>query len=251
MIKLKHVVFSAIVFASFNSFAITRIDINRGTVDPIPIAIPDFTADTSHERVIGRQMAEVIANDLESSGLFRPISADAFIEDIKDGKNSTPNFASWRQIKATALSVGAINIRGKELEVNFRLWDVYAGTQIAGRAYGTVEANWRRISHMIADEIYKKLTGEDGYFDTRLVYVSESGPFQNRVKRLAVMDFDGANHKFLTNGKSMALTPRFSPAAHQILYMSYAGKVPKVYIRDIETGRERLLGNFPGMSFAP
>lgn len=250
MNKIKFIL-AMLLINPITASAITTIDITRGNAEPIPVAIPFFTGDTSQEKQIGRQMSELIASDLESTGLFRAIPHEAFIENIKDGKNTTPNFASWRQIKATALSTGGLNVSGKNLDVSFRLWDVYVGSQIAGRAYATVESNWRRISHMIADEIYKKLTGEEGYFDTRIVYVSESGPYNMRNKRLAIMDYDGANHKFLTSGKHMALTPRFSPAAHQVLYMSYAGKVPKVYLRDIESGRERLLGNFPGMSFAP
>ncbi|MBN8827160.1 MAG: Tol-Pal system protein TolB [Sphingobacteriia bacterium] len=239
------------VFMSTQALAITKIEINRGNVDPMPIAIPDFTGNNFQEKELGNNMAQVIANDLESSGLFRAIPPNAFIEYIKDGKNTVPNFASWRQVNATALSIGAIEKNGNQIEVNFRLWDVYAGAQIAGRSYNTVDSNWRRIAHMIADEIYKRLTGEDGFFDSRIVYVAESGPGTKRIKRLAVMDYDGANHKFLTSGKNLVLTPRFSPAAHHILYMSYARKIPKVFIRDLETGRERLLGDFPGMSFAP
>ena len=137
------------------------------------------------------------------------------------------------------------------LRVEFRLWDVYAENQLKGQSFTTTKDNWRRVAHVIADAIYERLTGEKGYFDTRIVYVSETGPATKRVKRLAIMDQDGENHKFLTSGAAMALTPRFSPNLQKVTYMSYAGSMPKVYILDIETGRQELLGSFPGMTFAP
>ena len=137
------------------------------------------------------------------------------------------------------------------LRVEFRLWDVYAENQLKGQSFTTTKDNWRRVAHVIADAIYERLTGEKGYFDTRIVYVSETGPATKRGKRLAIMDQDGENHKFLTSGAAMALTPRFSPNLQKVTYMSYAGSMPKVYILDIETGRQELLGSFPGMTFAP
>lgn len=228
--------------------AVLKIDINQGKVEPMPIALTEFGSNLPGS-ANAANIAGVINADLESSGLFRSINRAAFIEAISG--NALPTFANWRQINATALLTGTIREQGGKMDVTFRLWDVYGGQQIAGKSYSTNAANWRRIAHMISDEIYTRLTGEKGYFDTRVVYVAESGAGKNRVKRLAIMDQDGANHKFLTDGSSMVLTPRFSPTSQKVIYMSFKGKSPKVYLRDIETGRETLIGNFNGMSFAP
>lgn len=226
--------------------ALLKIDITRGNVDPVPIALPDLPGSS-----LGGEIMEVVSADLERSGLFRPISPDSFIEQITEQTN-LPRFGDWRRINAAALVTGVVATEsGDKVRVSFRLWDVYAEQQVAGKEYNTFRSNWRRIAHIISDEIYKRLTGESGYFDSRIVYVSESGPGLKRIKRLAIMDQDGANHKYLTSGDSLVLTPRFSPTSQEILYMSYAGKEPRVYLRDLQTGREESLGSFEGMSFAP
>ena len=137
------------------------------------------------------------------------------------------------------------------LKVEFRLWDVFGGSQMTGLAYFTAPNNWRRVAHIIADEVYKRITGESGYFDTRVVYISESGPAKRRIKRLSIMDQDGANHRFLTDGGALVLTPRFSPTAQEITYLSYIDGRPRVYLRNLETGQRENLGDFPGMTFAP
>jgi len=223
-----------------------KIDITKGNVAPLPIAVPDFAGDTQ----LGQDIADVVAADLERSGLFKPIDKSAFIEKI-DTQTATPRFADWRQVGAQGLVTGVISTQGEHLKVSFRLWDVTGEQQAAGKEYNSFKNNWRRIAHIIADEIYSRLTGETGYFDSRIVYVAESGPLQRRVKRLAIMDQDGENHKFLTDGRYMALTPRFSPKSQEIIYLSFAGKKPRVFLRDLQTGREESLGSFDGMSFAP
>lgn len=228
------------------SYAQLKVDITRGTSEPLPIAIPDLVGGTA----FGGDIARVVAGDLQRSGLFRAVNQAAFIEQITSD-SAIPTFASWRQISTQALITGSVTQKGDRLRVAFRLWDIYGEKQIAGKEYNTYASNWRRIAHIMADEIYKHLTGEDGYFDSRIVYVAESGPKKQRVKRLAIMDQDGENHKFLTNGKDLVLTPRFSPNSQEILYMSYAGQSPRVYLRDLQTGREESLGKFDGMSFAP
>jgi TolB protein len=224
-----------------------KIDITRGNIDPLPVAVTPLTGDAD----VGQRITEVIAADLERSGLFRPIAQSAFIERIANG-DQVPRFADWRQINAQAIVSGSVTPIGADrLRVSFRLWDVLAEQQIAGKEYNTFARNWRRIGHLIADEIYKRLTGETGYFDSRIVYVSETGPATRKIKRLAIMDQDGENNKFLTDGRALVLTPRFSPNTQEILYMSYAGKQPRVFLRDLQTGREEMLGRFEGMSFAP
>lgn len=226
-----------------------QVDINRGKIEPMPIAVPPFSGGGEAGQV-GAEMAGVVANDLKSSGLFRPLDARSFIQNVSTGE--APRFGDWRLINAQALVTGTVQPQGDgKLRVEFRLWDVYAEQQLAGFAYTTTRQNWRRIAHIIADEIYKRITGEDGYFDTRIVYIAESGPVQKRVKRLAIMDQDGANHQYLTDGKALVLTPRFSPSAQQITYLSYAAGTPRVYLFSIDTGRQESVGDFPGMTFAP
>jgi len=225
--------------------AVLHVDITKGNIEPMPIALPDLAGSETGTQIMG-----VVSADLERSGLFKPIKQDAFIEQITP-QTVTPQFASWRQINAQALVTGTAIENGDKVKVSFRLWDVYGEEQIAGKEYNTSKSNWRRISHIIADEIYKRLTGESGYFDSRIVYISESGPETQRVKRLAIMDQDGENHKYLSDGRFLVLTPRFSPNLQQILYLSYAGKQPRVFLRDLQSGREESLGTFEGMSFAP
>lgn len=228
-----------------------KIDITKGNVDPLPIAVTELTSTDASGASLGRQITAVVSADLERSGLFRPISSQAFIERITSG-DAVPRFADWRQINAQAIVTGSVTPVGDKLRVSFRLWDSLSEQQVAGKEFNTYASNWRRISHLISDEIYKRLTGEQGYFDTRIVYVSESGPATKRVKRLAIMDQDGENHKYLTDGNVLVLTPRFSPNTQEILYLSYAGRQPRVFLRDLQTGREEVLGgNFDGISFAP
>ena len=233
-----------------------QVDINRPHMEPMPIAIPDFFGNSPTGKQAGQQIAGVIAADLERSGLFKPINKAAFIgaEDQTRiaASGAQPTFANWRAINAQALVTGSSE-PGEDgrLRVEFRLWDVFGGSQMIGFRYDTPPANWRRIAHIVADAIYKRITGEDGYFDTRIVYVAESGPANARVKRLAIMDQDGANHQFLTDGRALVLTPRFSPTAQEITYMAYVGGTPRVMIYNIDTGQQEVLGDFPGMTFAP
>lgn len=233
-----------------------EIDITRGNVQPLPIAIAslvgseqEMTASGS-VRQIGAQIAQVITADLERSGLFSAIDPRAFI----NAGNSTaaPQFANWRAVGAQALVTGIAELEEDgRVRVEFRLWDVLGGTQMTGLRYYTAPRNWRRIAHLISDAIYKRLTGEDGYFDTRIVYISESGPYLDRIKRLAIMDQDGYNHKFLTDGSYMILNPRFSPTSQEITYLSYYNDTPRVYLFNIDTGRSEMLGEFDGMTFSP
>lgn len=228
-----------------------RIDITQGHVAPLPIAVTVFYGQAGDDAQSGRDIADVVSADLERSGLFKPIDRKAFIQ-TPDSLRVAPRFGDWRVINAQALVSGATEKQPDgRLKVEFRLWDVYAEQQMIGLAYFTAPQNWRRIAHIIADAIYKRLTGEEGYFDTRIVYVAESGPLNRRVKRLAIMDQDGANHRFLTDGRTLVLTPRFSPTTQEITYLSYFQNRPRVYIYNINTGQQEVVGDFPGMTFAP
>jgi TolB protein len=240
-----------LVHASAPVRAELRIDITSGKVEPLPIAIPAFAGGAPNESQAGQELAAVVSADLEHSGLFRPLDPHSFIQNISLADDQ-PRFGDWRQINAQALVTGSVKTQGDgRLRVEFRLWDVFAEQQLTGYGYTTTQQNWRRIAHIIADEVYKRITGEEGYFDTRIVYVSESGPAEKRIKRLALMDQDGANNRFLTDGRALVLTPRFSPTAQEITYLSYANGAPRVYLFNIDTGQQEVVGDFPGMTFAP
>ena len=249
--KAKIFAFFAVLLFAMPVRADLAIDVSGAMRDPMPIALPEMIHDGFFIGQQGKKILKVVEADLERSGLFRILDDDSYIQEFSS-MSQEPEFMDWKAIKAQALVQSAIEeAEGGQLKVSFRLWDVYGESQVTGQSYTTTKDNWRRIAHVIADAIYEHLTGEKGYFDTRIVYVSESGPATRRVKRLAIMDQDGENHKFLTNGTAMALTPRFSPNLQKITYMSYANNSPRVYLLDIETGQQMLLGNFPGMTFAP
>jgi TolB protein len=244
-------VLAAFAAAPLPASAALQVDVNQGNVQPLPIAIPDFVAGGPNDAQAGANIAGVVRADLERSGLFRPLDPKGFVEHITN-INAVPNFASWRSINAQGLVSGQVTQQPDgRLRVDFRLWDVSAESQMAGMQFFTTPENWRRIAHMVSDAIYERITGDKGYFDTRIVFVSESGPALKRVKRLAIMDEDGANPIFLTNGSYMVLTPRFNPTAQMIAFMSYIGGKPRIYLFDIETGKTEMLGNFPNMTFSP
>ncbi len=251
---MKYRLFFAVLVLTLSmqsAYALVSIDITRGNVDPLPVALPYLAGSDESAKSLGQAISEVIEKDLESSGLFKSINRKAFIQEILN-KETMPNFPDWRQINAAALVTGGVTVTGAdEFKTEFRVWDVYSQEQIAGKSFTTNNKNWRRIGHLIADEVYKRITGESGYFDSRIVYVSESGLATARSKRLSIMDQDGENHRFLTDGNDLVLTPRFSPTASEVIYMSYISGIPKVYIRNVDTGKTQIVGNFPGMSFAP
>jgi TolB protein len=231
--------------------AVLSIDINRGNPQPMPIALPDFVPGSPGEAEVARNVTAVISANLQRSGLFAPINPQAFTERITNG-DAVPRFADWRVINAQALVTGAIVRQGDgRLQVRFRLWDVFAGNQLDGKQYFSAPDNWRRIAHIISDQIYQTMTGEKGYFDSRIVFVDETGPKDRRVKRLAIMDQDGFGVRYLTRGDDLVLTPRFNPSTQEITYMSYGQGEPRVYLLNIETGQREIVGNFPGMTFAP
>ena len=230
--------------------AVVELNITQGNIQPMPIAIPDFASDGSIDAKSAQEISYVVSNDLKSSGLFLPIDPAAFIEKGLDVARA-PRFEDWRPINAQALVVGRIGNSDGKLRAEFRLWDVLSGKQLAGEQFFTRVREARRVGHIIADVIYERITGEKGYFDTRVVFVDESGPKDKRVKRLAIMDQDGHNVRLLTTGKDLVLTPRFSPSTQEITYMSFAGDDPKVYLLNIETGQKEIVGTFPGMTFAP
>ena len=230
--------------------AVLKLDVTQGNVQPVPIAIPDFIGAQMQEPALGRSVSQIIAANLQRSGLFAPIDQAAYIEKISN-IDALPRFPDWRQINAQALVAGRVTQADGRVAAAFRLWDVFAGQPLEGKQFTTTADNWRRIAHIISDAIYERITGDKGYFDSRIVFVDESGPKERRIKRLALMDQDGANVRYLTRGDELVLTPRFSSTAETITYMSYTQGDPKVYLMNIETGQRETVGNFPGMSFSP
>lgn len=230
--------------------AAVEIDITKGNVDPVTAAVVPFLADNAEEKIYARNLAAVVGQDLVRSGLFTLLPRGAFIERLTT-LNKAPRFADWRVINAQILIQGRVTLNGDRLQVDFRLWDVFTGKHMEGKRYTGLVDGWRRIAHKIADSVYERITGERGYFNTRIVYVAEDGPADNRIKQLAIMDQDGANHHYLTSGGVLVLTPRFSPSYRILAYMSYYKDTPRVYIYDLESGTQEVLGDFPGMTFAP
>jgi TolB protein len=231
--------------------AAVMIDITGGQVEPMPIAVPEFIAGSAEESQVASGITAVITANLGGSGLFRPLPRESFVEQIRDFSQE-PRFGDWRTIQAQALVTGQVTLQPDgRLRAEFRLWDIFAQNQVVGLQFAATPKSWRRIAHKISDAIYKAITGEEGYFDSRVVFVDESGPEDQRVKRLAIMDQDGENMRTLTSGDDLVITPRFSPGSQEITYMSFAGDSPRVYLYNIETRQREMVGVFPTMTFAP
>ena len=248
-----------LILIPIKSYALIEVDITRGNLNPLPVAVSPLSIDKkSNEGFkknikienLGSEISKVVENNLWQSGLFNPLDKNAFLQK-PDIANLKPRFEDWNLIKAQALITGKVSFTDEKLRVEFRLWDVLAGKEMMALAFTTVPSNWRRVGHIITDKVYERLTGEKGYFDTRIIYISEEGPKTNRVKKLAIMDQDGFNNKFLTLGNELVLTPRFSPTNQMVTYLSYFRNLPRVYLLDIETGMQEVVGDFPGMTFAP
>ncbi len=246
---MKYLLIVLLFFPIFSN-AELRIDITQGNMDPIPIAMLNFNTNDEESNEISSNINRVISNNLERSGLFSILPRKLFF-DKSIPFEKKPIFSDWKITTAQGLVHGKLDIKNEKLKIEFRLWDILAQKQMVAQKLTTEKSNWRRIAHVISDIVYQRITGESGYFDSRIVYISESGPKSNRKKRLAIIDQDGANHKFLTDGSYLALTPRFSPAAQEVAYLSYNNKIPRIFILDLNTGNQKVLGDFPGMTFSP
>ena len=255
MKNILFLVFLLIIFSAKNSFALIEIDVTRGNLNPLPVAVSPLHVESNLSEVlkeikVGSEISKIIETNLLRSGLFNPLEKDSFVQK-PDIAHLKPRFEDWKLIKAQALITGKINITNDKLRIEFRLWDILAAKELMALAFTTVPTNWRRVAHIISDKVYKRLTGEEGYFDTRIIYVSEKGPKNKRIKRLAIMDQDGANTKYLTLGNELVLTPRFNPTNQMVTYLSYFRNLPRVYLLNIETGVQEVVGDFAGMTFAP
>ncbi|MCF6271856.1 MAG: Tol-Pal system beta propeller repeat protein TolB [Rhodobacteraceae bacterium] len=230
-----------------------EIDISGGVIEPIPVAVPPFIAETNGAQRLAGDIASVIMADLASTGLFREIPGTAFIGAVTNF-NAQPVFSDWSVVNAQALVTGAVSTGADgRLVVKFRLFDVFAQTPIGdGVQYAGTQENWRRMAHKVADTIYSRITGESGYFDSRIVFIAESGPKNDRRKRIAAMDYDGANLRYLTDDSAIVLAPRFAPNNRDIIYTSYESGLPQVFLLNMDTGRRsQLLDNATNMATAP
>ena len=229
-----------------------RIEITEGVIEPLPFAAPSFVAVNADAQEVGADIASVVAADLVSTGLFRQIQDSAFISGITSF-SSPVEFADWKAINAQALISGQVSTDGNRLVIQFRVYDVFAGQELGnGLQFAGTTDGWRRMAHKVADAVYSRITGETGYFDSRIVFVSERGNKGDRQKGLAIMDYDGANVQLLTDDSSIVLAPRFSPTGDRVLYTSYETGFPRIYLLDVGSASRRVLEQQPGsISFAP
>ncbi len=239
--------------AGFAQSGPLRLEITEGVIEPLPFAIPQFIAENGGAADAAADITRVIAADLRGTGLFRQIPDSAHISTVADF-NAAVRYPDWQAINAQALIIGSVQETGGRLIVRFRLFDVFSqqplgeGLQFVGPPEG-----WRRMAHNVADQVYQRITGESGYFDTRVVFIHEEGPKNARLKRLAIMDYDGANVQFLTDSRALVLAPRFSPQGDSIIYTSYESGFPRVYLMDVATVQRRPLEAIPAgdMTFSP
>ncbi len=229
-----------------------RLELDQGIIEPLPFAVPSFVPDNPAAAQFAQDISRVVAADLTGTGLFREISSDAFISRVSSF-DAPVQFADWKAINAEALVTGAVNVSGNKLTVRFRVWDVFSGQELGnGLQFAGTTDGWRRMAHKVADQVYSRVTGEGAYFDSRVAFVSESGPKDQRLKRLAIMDYDGANVQYLTDSAAIVLAPRFSPTGDRLLYTSYETGQPRIYVLDVDSVRRTELKTQDGtMSFSP
>ena len=230
-----------------------RITITDGVIEPLPFAAPRFIAENPAAAEVAAQISQVVAADLTGTGLFREIPASAFISPVTSFEAPVA-YADWKAINAQALITGAVSAgTDGRINVKFRLYDVFSGAPLGdGLQFGGGQGDWRRMAHKVADQIYARITGESPYFDSRVVYVAESGPKDQRLKRLAIMDYDGANVQYLTDSSTIVLAPRFSPSGDRVLYTSFETGFPRIKLMDLASVSSRALAELQGnMTFAP
>ncbi|MFT4915037.1 MAG: TolB protein [Lentimonas sp.] len=229
-----------------------RLTITDGVIEPLPFAVPSFEAENPEAAQVAADISRLVAGDLTGTGLFREIPSTAFISGATSFMQPVA-YADWRAINAQALIKGAVTVSGQNITVKFRLYDVFSGTELGGglQFAGTL-SGWRRMAHKVSDAAYSRITGEGGYFDSRVVFVAEAGPKDNRAKRLAIMDYDGANVQFLTDSSALVLAPRFSPSGDRVLYTSYESGFPRINVLDVASVGRRQLETAEGeMAFSP
>ncbi|MBA4086284.1 MAG: Tol-Pal system beta propeller repeat protein TolB [Novosphingobium sp.] len=223
------------------------------------IAIPSFPTNASvataaeggNTEALGRNVARVVYNDLRNNGLFKPVGPDQLPE-VAFPQVAAPTFDTWRGRSAEMLVQGFVKANDDgRLTVGCYLYDVALGSELARQGYVVKPEEWRRAAHKCADMVYSRLSGESPFFDSKIAYIAETGPKDRRRKQLAIMDSDGANHRFITNGQATALTPRYSPDYSRIVYLSYLNGAPRIYVYNVGTGQQTLVTSSTNPTFAP
>ena len=232
-------------------YASNRINITRGVIEPISIAFNDLKENNKASEKLGKEIINITIKDLTGSGLFKTVDKAAFIDDFR-GLSKVPEFSSWRQINASLVFAGEISeLAPNQFRLEYKVWDSFSHKLLSANYYIFSPNQLRKVSHKIADSIYSAVTGENGYFNSKITFITEQGDPFRKVKRVAIMDQDGANIRYLTDGKHLVLTPRFSPDGKKIIYLSFESRIPRVYVYDLIKATHDSLGEFPGMSFAP
>ncbi|MGR3490923.1 MAG: Tol-Pal system beta propeller repeat protein TolB [Shimia sp.] len=229
-----------------------RLEITEGVIEPLTFVIPQLEAETPGAAQWVDRIAEVISDDLTNTGLFREVPRTAFIAQ-RGSFEEAVRYPDWRAINAQAMITGAVSEQNGTLIVKFRIFDIFGGQELGqGQQLAGTTDGWRRMAHKVADQVYSRITGEAPYFDSRVVFVAETGPKGARTQRIAVMDYDGANVQYLTDGGSIVLAPRFSPDGNRILYTSYESGFPQVVVLDVGSVTRNALNTGDAfMSFAP
>ncbi len=245
------ILYIIILLNNYSLLNAVEIDITEGKIEPLPIAVTKFNYEKNNEEDYSIKIVKIISNNLNNTGLFKLLSSESFLQSENE-VFFQPLFSDWRLIDANFLVSGKVKIENNLLKINFKLWDIYQEKLVINKNISGISiSDWRTSSHIISNFIYEKITGEKGYFDTKIVYVTEEGALAKRVKKLAIMDYDGNNHQVLTTGKELVLTPRFSPDGKNIVFLKYLNNKASVYLMNIKSRNTRILGNFSGMSFAP
>ncbi|PZT90442.1 MAG: Tol-Pal system protein TolB [Citromicrobium sp.] len=228
-------------------------------LEDLGIAIPAFATDrntptpanANGTEALGADLARVITADLRNNGLFKPTGPDSLPKPTF-ANITAPEWGTWSNRGAEMLVHGYVRARSdNRLTVGCYLYDMALQSRLVSEGWVVAPADWRRAAHKCADLIYSRLTGESPFFDSRIAYIAETGPKDNRTKRLAIMDSDGANHRFITTGRSTALTPRYSPDYSKLVYLSYVDGNPRIYVYDIGTGNQTLITQSANPTFAP
>ena len=230
-----------------------RIEITEGVIEPVPIAVAPFIPENAAAADCARQLTAVVASDLTGTGLFRDVPQNSYISQVT-GFDAPVAYADWRAINVEALVVGAVTLTSdNRIVVKFRLFDIFSGQPLGdGLQFAGGTDSWRRVAHKVADQVYSRITGEGGYFDSRVVFVEETGPKNARQKRLAIMDYDGANIQYLTDASSIVIAPRFSPTGDRVLYTSYETGFPQIFELSVGSVTKRPVDlDASVMAFAP
>jgi TolB protein len=224
------------------------IEITQGTEGAIPIAVVPFGWSGAPGSA-PENISAIISADLNRSGRFEALPDSDLVAHPTEG--SQVQFQNWRMVNVDNLVIGKISESGQQYSVQFQLFDVFRGNQLAGYSFNVGRQELRRVAHHISDLIYEKLTGERGAFNTQIAYVTTSGSTANKTYTLLVADSDGYNPQTILTSKEPLMSPSWSPDASQLAYVSFENKTAQIYVQELRTGTRRKLASFKGINGAP